>query len=135
MSEQDDDGSAVTLPLLLLPPPPPQPAARSASVTVTPTSGANETHFLTCPPRSLDGSMPRPTPVRRRGGWPSIGPRVRILQVASAGGQAGARAWPRPLARAWKSDSSRAGRGVSSVDARPQIVDGPAARRNRVPSW
>src|ERR671936_1442332 len=94
MSEHDDDGSAVTLPLLLLPPPPPpQPAARSASVTVTPTSGANETHFLTCPPRSLDGSMPRPTPVRRRGGWPSIGPRGRILQVASAGGPTGAGGW------------------------------------------
>src|ERR671935_318732 len=106
MSEQDDDGSAVTLPLLLLPPPPPQPAARSASVTVTPTSGANETHFLTCPPRSLDGSMPRPTPVRRRGGWASIGPRVRILQVASAGGPTGARAWARPPPRGWEAGFS-----------------------------
>src|SRR5919197_4351615 len=86
MSEHDDDGSAVTLPLLLLPPPPPpQPAARSASTAVTPITGASETRFLTCPPRSLDAVHASTGARVGRGGWPSIGPFIRIFQVAFEG--------------------------------------------------
>src|SRR5437870_1278959 len=52
MSEQDEDGRAVTPLLPFPPPPPPQPAARSASAVVIPTSAASENLLLTLPPWS-----------------------------------------------------------------------------------
>src|SRR5438067_7221360 len=129
MSEHDDDGSALTLPLLLLlPPPPPQPAARSASVAVTPTSGANETHFFTCPPRSLDAvcaSTDARSTARRVAKYRATGPHI----ASRLGGRRSRRVTGAKADRARLAiQFEPPGPSVSSVDARPQIVDGPAMR-------
>src|SRR3954447_13831913 len=65
MSEQDEAGSADTLPPLL-PPPPPQPAASRANAAATPSNAASESLLLTLPPRSPSG-LRAPRVVARRG--------------------------------------------------------------------
>src|SRR5919198_4762576 len=83
MSEQDEAGSACTLPPLP-PPPPPQPAARSASTAVRPISTARNGLLLTLPPQS---PIPVPTPhapVRAAPRGASIGAFQRLMQARTA---------------------------------------------------
>src|SRR5947208_9020362 len=100
MSEQEDDGSALTFPPLPdPPPPPPHPAARSASAAVLAISAASENLLFTLPPWSpVHPCLDRRT--RRRCGVDKYRPSMG--RIARRNGVSGATVRAGPKWRNWQ---------------------------------